>query len=460
MMWTLSEEWLSFTKQPPDLGQGPKGYDYGQIHVRRDKLNVARWRSIFEESPIACVVVGMRGRIVASNRRAQELFAFTSDELEGRSLFELTADYTPQGPKALKILTQLRSGKDVSLDQANMRKSDRTLFASDLKIRPIRNAAGKVVQALTVILDVSATASPELSEAEERFRIVFENANDAIFLMDPFRDQILDVNPKACSMLGYTREELLHKAVSQIHPNEMPAMMAFARRVLDRGAGWTDELTCLTASGRILPAEISASVTRVRGRTCLIALVRDITQRKQAQAQLAHAAFHDPLTGLPNRTLLLDRLQRSIARRKRNPGHGFAVLFLDLDHFKDINDSQGHVAGDDVLRLVAQRLESLTRVTDTVARLGGDEFVILLDDVRNATELHPLLQRIGTGLDQPFSIAGHDLRVSVSIGAVLGAARHVKPENVLREADSAMYAAKTGDATRYRLFRAPHAQRG
>lgn len=388
------------------------------------------------------------------------MFGFTTDELEGRSLFELTADYTPKGTKALKILTQLRSEKDIALDQVNMRKSDQTLFASNLKIRLIRNTAGKVIQALVVILDVSATASPELSEAEERFRIVFENANDAIFLIDPFRDQILDVNPKACSMLGYTREELLRKAVSQIHPNEMSTLLAFARKVVKRGTGWTDELTCLTASGRILPAEISASVTRVRGRTCLIALVRDITQRKQAQAQLAHAAFHDPLTGLPNRTLLLDRLQRSIARRKRNPGHGFAVLFLDLDHFKDINDSHGHVAGDDVLRLVAQRLESLTRVTDTVARLGGDEFVILLDDVRHEAELNSLLQRIVAGLDQPFSIAGHDLRVSVSIGTVLGAPRHVKPEDVLREADNAMYEAKASDAKRYRLFRALRAQLG
>lgn len=129
-------------------------------------------------------------------------------------------------------------------------------------------------------------------DLEERYRKIFEHSNDAIFVIDPEADRILDVNPKACGMLGYPREELLSIPVSAVHPGEMPALLAFARSVFEKGSGWTNELTCLTKTGQTLPAEISASVIAMGGRTCLIALVRDISDRKRLEAALERHAAH------------------------------------------------------------------------------------------------------------------------------------------------------------------------
>ena len=136
-----------------------------------------------------------------------------------------------------------------------------------------------------------------LRESEERFHKIFDHSNDAIFIVDPTRDDILDVNPRACRMLGYSREELLSLPLSAIHPDEMPQLKAFAQSVFEQGKGWTDELTCLTKSNEVLPSEISASIIDLGGKTCMIALVRDVTERKQAEEALVHLASfpeHNP----------------------------------------------------------------------------------------------------------------------------------------------------------------------
>ena len=180
--------------------------------------------------------------------------------------------------------------------------------------------------------------------------------------------------------------------------------------------------------------------------------IRYAIRRKQVEEQLRKAAFHDVLTGLPNRALFLDRLGRALERTRRQRQYLFAVLFLDIDRFKAINDSLGHVIGDQLLIVMAHRLQALLRTGDTVARLGGDEFAILLDDVKDTRDAIRITERIQKELALPLDLNGHEVSTTVSIGIGLSITGYDRPEGILHDADTAMYHAKKQGRARYEIF--------
>ncbi|MBD2533789.1 EAL domain-containing protein [Nostoc flagelliforme FACHB-838] len=183
-----------------------------------------------------------------------------------------------------------------------------------------------------------------------------------------------------------------------------------------------------------------------------IGTVLNITEQKQTEAQLIHDVFHDSLTGLPNRALFVERLERALVRTKRYSGYRFAVLFLDVDRFKVINDSLGHIIGDQLLMALARRLERCLRAGDTVARLGGDEFTILLDDIKDLSDVINVANRINVALTGAFNTGGNEVITTVSIGIVLGTSNYNLPEELIRDADIAMYRAKALGKARYEIF--------
>ena len=178
----------------------------------------------------------------------------------------------------------------------------------------------------------------------------------------------------------------------------------------------------------------------------------DITDRKEAEEKLFRDAFFDQLTGLPNRSLLLERMERALEYSKRRENYLFAVLFLDFDGFKHINDSLGHTVGDQLLRACARRLETLLRSADTVARLGGDEFVLLLDNIDDLSQATHVAERIGRAMTTPFNLDGQEVFISVSIGITLSSQEYNQTDEMLRDADIAMYRAKAGGRNRYEIF--------
>lgn len=182
------------------------------------------------------------------------------------------------------------------------------------------------------------------------------------------------------------------------------------------------------------------------------ASVLDITERKRAEDQLLHNAFHDELTGLPNRALFFDRLERLLTHTARHPEHVFGVAFLDLDRFKIVNDSLGHIVGDELLIAMAHRLQACVRQGDTVARLGGDEFALLLEDVQDLIDATQIAERILNALRTPFVLADQEIFTSGSIGIALSSSGYEKPEDILRDADTAMYRAKLEGRSRYEVF--------
>ncbi len=300
----------------------------------------------------------------------------------------------------------------------------------------------------------SADRMAALREAEERFRRAFDDAAIGMSL-NSLDGRYMRVNHALVDLTGYDAEALVGKTFGDItHPEDIEADMAAVRELLagERDVYETDK-RYVHAEGHVVWIQLNVTVVNDGdGRPLhFIAQMQDITERKRAQAELAHQALHDPLTGLPNRLLFLDRLEVALARLGRRDG-AVAVLFLDLDRFKLINDSHGHEVGDQVLMEMAGRLRGLLRPSDTLSRFGGDEFTILCEDLSSDEDAAHVAERIAGALAEPFPLADREVFLSASIGIALGRDRAMSPGALLRDADAAMYGAKERGRSRYAIF--------
>jgi len=305
-------------------------------------------------------------------------------------------------------------------------------------------------------------AERALKESEERFRGTFENAPIGMALVglpssSPDSDgRYLRVNRALCEMLGYSKEELLSKTSAEVtHPDDRERSRARVERLLEEGGSkYTIEKRYSRSDGRVVWAILNVSLIRDSGGnpSHLISQYQDVTERKEAEERLEHQAFHDYLTGLPNRRLFVDRLGHALKRTKRRRDHRVAVLFMDLDGFKVVNDSLGHEAGDLLLVVVAERLRRCLRPEDTLARFGGDEFAVLLEDVGGPDDPVRVADRINSELGHPFVVEGRKLYARASIGITICEDDSKNPNDLLRDADTAMYEAKSGAASGYRVF--------
>jgi len=286
-----------------------------------------------------------------------------------------------------------------------------------------------------------------LRASEQSFRLAFDGAGvgmTMIGLLEPDQGRFLRVNPAMCRITGYTAAELTGRRFIDItHPDDAAASVAAMERALaGESTVYRTEKRYVRADGSAVWVWINTSVVRDTGGEPLYAIsqVEDISARKAAVQELTHRAFHDPLTGLPNRLLLRDRLSTAVERIRRTGRQG-SVLFCDLDGFKRVNDELGHQAGDEVLVKVARRLAEVVRAGDTVARLGGDEFVVLAEDV-TPREVSALAERIRTAVAEPMSHGGHEVVVTVSIGIAEITEAVTGPDQLLGQADAAMYQVK------------------
>jgi diguanylate cyclase (GGDEF)-like protein/PAS domain S-box-containing protein len=301
-----------------------------------------------------------------------------------------------------------------------------------------------------------AGAVPGRSRAsEEHLRRLFEHAAIGIGLLAPDR-RWLRVNRALGQMLGFDPGEMPGRDLLQVLTAEsVPLLTAELDRVAAGGAASSQlEARFRHRSGHLLWAMTSiARIPDPDGGGDLFSLqLQDITGRKQVERQLVHDACHDALTGLPNRALFLSHLQRALARSRLPGGRSVAVLFLDLDRFKIVNDSLGHGVGDQLLVGIARRLEGCLRPGDTAARLGGDEFTVLIEEVDGIEPAVALARRIEAVLAQPFNLAGHEVFASASIGIAPADPSYQRPEDLLRDADTAMYRAKSRGKCRFEVF--------
>lgn len=294
-----------------------------------------------------------------------------------------------------------------------------------------------------------------LRDTSDRFRSAFDNAAIGMALVTP-EGRWLQVNHSLCRLLGFSERELMSiDYLKVLHPSDLsPALANFKDLLRGRIPSCQMEKRYIHKSGEEVWGLWSASLAQdASARTPnLIFQIQDITVRKQAEEKLHHDAFHDALTGLPNRALFTDHVKLAIARLHRRGDQKFAVLYLDLDRFKVINDSLGHSGGDQLLIGIARRLENCLRPGDTIARIGGDEFTVLLEDIGDGSEVTQIAERIQRELSVPFNLSGREVFSTVSMGIALSSQEYERPEDILRDADTAMYRAKGLGKARHETF--------
>jgi diguanylate cyclase (GGDEF)-like protein/PAS domain S-box-containing protein len=301
-----------------------------------------------------------------------------------------------------------------------------------------------------------------LQESEERYRRLVELSPEAIAVHS--QGKIAYINAAGAKLLGASSPEALigFPVLHFVHPNYVETARERIRLVEKENKPLDlAEQKLMRLDGQIIDVEVAGIPATYQGSRAAQIIIRDVTERKRVERQLLHGAFHDALTGLPNRVLFLDRLGQAIRRSNQSPDYKFGLLFLDLDRFKVVNDSLGHVLGDKLLVALAHRLQSCVRASDTVARLGGDEFTILLDHIQSLSDATLAAKKIQKELTIPFNIEGHEVFTTASIGIVFSRGEatdtgesnlYTHPEEFLRDADIAMYRAKALGKARHEVF--------
>ncbi|MBP0000404.1 MAG: EAL domain-containing protein [Cyanobacteria bacterium SID2] len=396
------------------------------------------------------------GVLIYASPACQRLLGLNPEQAIGRSAFDL---YHPDDAATIRqFYDRIARDPETPLTLSHRIRHDSEYYLwFETTFNAVRNPYGQVREVISVSRDVTDRLSYQktLQRNEKRFRVLIENITDAILILDS-RGLLRYVSPSAERLLGYASEAYVGQAPIQfVSEDDTNTVKRVFRRVLRRKGRceYLVEFGVRHSDGRRLVFE--ATMTNLLDEPAIEGIVvncHDITERKQAELQLRYDALHDALTGLPNRTLFMERLAQSIAQKKRHPDYNFAVLYLDLDRFKAVNDSLGHIAGDRLLVEVAKRLKSQIRYDDTVARLSGDEFAILLQDVTLEASAHQLADRLQRSLQDPLELNYQEVFVTASIGIVMASDLYHTPSDVLRDADTAMYRAKQLGKARQELF--------
>ncbi len=414
-----------------------------------------KFRGLVEQSLVGCYIV-QDGRFVYANPKLAEIFGYAQSELLGRLVDELTLE--ADLPVVLEYLRLRTEGKLQNLHYTfrGKRKDGSVVDVEVHGARTQHEGRGAVIGTL---LDITERKRVEraMHDSEERYALAAQGANDGLWDWD-LRENRVYFSDRWLAMIGFGPGELGEEAdawFDRIHPDDREKLFSDLGLHLEGRTPFLEtEHRVRHADGRFCWMLVrGAAVRDAAGKAYRLAGSQtDITERKNAEEKLAHDALHDRLTGLPNRSLFMDRLGQAMAFQQRRLDHRFAVLYLDLDRFKTINESLGHLQGDHLLITIGKRLSSCIRPGDTVARLGGDEFSVLIEDYADADEPLRVAERIHQALAAPHDLDGTEVFASASIGVALGDAHYARPDDLLRDADTAMYRAKDLGRGRHAVF--------
>jgi diguanylate cyclase (GGDEF)-like protein/PAS domain S-box-containing protein len=390
-----------------------------------------------------------------ANRAARSRSGVNRDDLIGSRFTDLAH---PDSRTALKHRLSGTMAKSALALQRFELKLDGPLGSEpwiDVTLSTIEHEGHQALIAVGFEVTDRKLAESAMRESERRLRDLIENVQLISILLDA-RGDVTFANEYALELLGLNEEGVVGRNwFDLVLPVEKraPMLNAFLAR-LATGTAPHEEYEITTARGDLRVVSWNSTVLHdPKGAICGMASIgSDVTERRRAEKRLLHDALHDALTGLPNRALFMDRLRTAMARLKRRPTHLFAVLFLDLDRFKVVNDSLGHMAGDQFLVQISRLLQSTLRAEHTVARLGGDEFAILLDDLDDKDDARRVAERIFSALETPLKVSGQDIFATVSIGIAYGGTQYESSEDMLRDADTAMYHAKSMGKARFQIF--------
>lgn len=422
------------------------------------RISESRFAGILDLAHDAIISIDAAQRIVLFNQGAERIYGYASEEAKGQPLAMLLPEDVRR--RYSELIERFRaSGNDSRtmgdyLEVFGLRKNGQ-IFPAETALSKLKTDAGIILTA--IVRDISERKRNEqaLKDREAHFHAVAQSANDA-FISGDAEGNIVFWNAGAQRLFGYNEQEILGRPLTLLIPERFrEAHRQGMQRFLASGEkhiiGNSVELFAVNNDGSEFPIELSLADWKYQGQTFFTAIVRDITERKRYEMRIEHLASHDALTGLPNRNLLHDRFNQSLAHIRRSE-RLMAVLFLDLDRFKDLNDSYGHDAGDALLQTVAERLCASVRHGDTVARQGGDEFIILLSDLSSIDDVYLITSKLIQELSRLYSIQGHEFFLGGSIGGSICPNDAEDLPTLLQYADAAMYQAKTQGGNTFRLY--------
>ena len=414
------------------------------VQARRSQREL---EDFVEHTPVGMRWTGPDGTILRANQAELEMLGYRSEEYVGKNVAAFHVD--PE--VAADTLRRLRAGEALPNVETRLRRRDGSICYG-LVSASARFDGGEFVHARCLTRDITERKVAELALAQ--FKAMVESAEDAV-VGKTVDGIITSWNPAATRLYGYAAEEVIGKPITLLAPpDRVDQVRGILERVQRGERGEREETTRVRKDGTHVEVALAVSPIldphgQVIGAT---SIAHDITERKRVEQQLLHAALHDALTDLPNRAYLVERVTQAQARGRRDPDYRFAVLFIDSDKFKAVNDNLGHAAGDRLLTEFAGRLRTCVRPGDVVARLGGDEFAVLLEDIVGPADAEHAARRIQDALAAPVSFEGREIVATASVGVALSRPGYTESQDLLHDADLAMYHAKQQGGARFRVF--------
>lgn len=415
-----------------------------------------RLRNLFERvENISVQAYDEDRRVIYWNKASEVLYGYSAEEAFGRRLEDLIIPPAMKSHVVAGVCNWLQAGVPIPAGELELLRKDGATIAVFSSHVMMQTRHGREMYCV----DIDLT---EIRQAHERLKLaasVFTHSREGIVITSP-QGRIIDLNARFCEICGYEREALIGRKGEDVLLSELhgPAFYTALRQDLaDRGQ-WSGEIWNRRENGDLYASMLSVNAVRDTDGTVThyVALASDVTSQRTQEKQLAHAANYDALTSLPNRKLLSEQLNEAIRKAARS-GRGLAVVYLDLDSFKQVNDRYGQDIGNQLLMLVAQRVRGALREADLLARLGGDEFVAVLENQASAAACSALLEDMLTAVSVPVTVENHCLEVSASLGVTFyPQGLDVDADLLLRQADQAMYQAKLAGKNRYALFDAAH----
>ncbi|MGB7264630.1 MAG: diguanylate cyclase, partial [Terracidiphilus sp.] len=388
------------------------------------------------------VFIEREGKIVFANSEARQTLGFAEGEWIHRPVEDVLWGLFPGTAEPQTLLTGTKHGSPFHATMPTM----------DGRLISVEGTYSILNPELREAVIVAHPTERERAPKSRLMEDVLASLPEAVAI--EHQSHVLYTNPAFTRMFGYTAEEASGGSLRELIVPETRFIenAAILKAVEDRGSS-TMETVRLNKAGEMVDVSLQVAPLLVNGgKVGYVFTFRDIGEHRETEEKLQHDAMHDVLTGLPNRALFLDRISLTLSRRLRNPEYRCGVLYLDLDRFKEVNDSLGHAAGDVLLTAVAGRLLATLRPQDSAARLGGDEFAVLVENILTTYDLKIVASRILQELEGPFDVFGNRVHVGVSIGAAMAGLEHTSSNLLLRDADVAMYSAKQAGGSRFEIF--------
>jgi len=413
-----------------------------------------RYASIFQNAVEGIYQSTPDGRIIRANKALARLLGYSDpDELMAAGPDIMARSYLHPEQRTELLRRIEKDGYYADVEFQMTRRDGSAIWVSD-NSRVVRDKTGDVEYYEGTIQDITQRKQAEeaLAQSEEKYRTLVDMSQDGVFLSS--RGGLVYVNRAFATMLGYQPDEMTGLSFSSLlAPEDRHSSNAFEEEYVLHASHELHELRFMHKDEKTrIVAAVTVAHVPFRGSPAVTGTVRDVTAQKRSEQELLRGAYHDPLTDLPNRSFFMEKLSQTLEHVGKRSSDRFAVLFLDLDRFKLINDSLGHSFGDRVLVSIARRLRTCLRPADLIARYGGDEFTILVENITGLDDATAVADRVHEELARAITVDGHEVFTNASIGIVINAPHYKHPDEILRDADTAMYRAKAAGKAGYVVF--------